>query len=124
MSKTVHISAEGSAATTVVEAVADETGRDPIDLPTLYDVVDPDALNQLVGPTRFDREPNVTVTFAIAGCCVEVADTGEVAVECEDHREARSDTARTEAPGSEAVAVETSGAVESSTGGLAFEGSR
>jgi hypothetical protein len=124
MSTTVHISTEESAATTVVEAVADETGRAPSDLPTLYDVVDPDALNQLVDRTRLDREPNVTVTFAMAGCRVEVTDTGAVAVECEERREARSDAARTEVPEREAAAVETSGAVESSASGLAFEGSR
>jgi hypothetical protein len=38
----------------VLEAVTAATGRDPLDLPPLYSVLDPDALDDLFAPTRVD----------------------------------------------------------------------
>ncbi|WP_276301172.1 HalOD1 output domain-containing protein [Halorussus lipolyticus] len=126
MSQTIHIAPEESATTTVIEAIADETGRDPRDLPTLYRVVDPDALNRLAEGPRTGRDPNVTVTFAVAGCRVEVTDTGAVTVEDDPDFDVPSETARTETARTEPAAVESgdSGAVESSGGEVAFEGTR
>ncbi|WP_135823687.1 HalOD1 output domain-containing protein [Halorussus ruber] len=67
----------------VVNAVADETGRDPKALPPLHDVVDTDALETIVA-----REPTtsliggesdaVEVTIEYAGRVVTVSSTGEV----------------------------------------------
>lgn len=42
----------------VIEAIADECGIDPLELPPLYDVVDPDALDTLF------RDPDVTGTVS------------------------------------------------------------
>jgi hypothetical protein len=36
----------------VVQAVAEETGTDPVDLPPLYDVIDPDALDAVFASGR------------------------------------------------------------------------
>lgn len=126
MSQTIHIAPEESATTTIIEAIADETGREPRDLPTLYRAVDPDALNRLVEGPRTGRDPNVTVTFVMAGCRVEVTDTGEVTVEDDADFEVPSETARTEAARTEPAAVESgdSGPIESSGGEVAFEGTR
>ena len=45
-----------SVSTAVVRAVSAVDGREPSSLPLLSDVVDPDALNRLFGPT-FANEP-------------------------------------------------------------------
>jgi hypothetical protein len=63
----------------VIEAVADARDTDPLDLPPLYDVVDPDALNHL-----FEYDPDALVTgvacirFEMAGCSVVVRRDGSV----------------------------------------------
>lgn len=36
----------------IIQAVADQTGRDPMDLPPLHNYIDPDALNSLFECTR------------------------------------------------------------------------
>lgn len=66
----------------IVNAVAEETDRDPNALPSLYDVVDPDALNSLVTRTpNMTREAgDVEVTFEFADCTVTVSSTGGVDV--------------------------------------------
>ena len=65
-----------SAVERVVDAVAAETGRDPLDLPPLAAAVDPDAVNALAsGDTR------AVVSFPYAGRHVLVDGTGAVSVE-------------------------------------------
>lgn len=65
--------------TRVIAAVADACDVDPLELPPLGDVLDPDALDQLfnsfdsrIGPGRVD--------FMMAGCEVVVHSDGEVVV--------------------------------------------
>ena len=63
---------------TVVSAVAEVTDSDPVDLPPLYDAVDPEALNDLF-TARAD--PTVDqVTFRYAGYSIVVRGSGEVQV--------------------------------------------
>ena len=60
----------------VVEAVSACVGTDPTDLDvTLYDVVDPDALDRLFG-ARTDGTPRVggRVSFSVGDCTVEITD--------------------------------------------------
>lgn len=66
--------------TTVVMAVADATGTPAVELPPLYDVIDPDALSAMFqqGPGGRART-GVRVTFTMAGCDVSIRD-GEVTV--------------------------------------------
>lgn len=72
----------------IVNAVADETGRDPNALPSLYDAVDPDALSALLtrGPTVARGSDDVTVTFEYADCTVTVSSTEGIAVSTEGAR--------------------------------------
>lgn len=74
---------EERVATTVVEAVAEATGIDPLKLDTrLYDVVDPDGLEKLFG-----KRPDGTIrtggelTFRLAECEVVVYSEGRVVVD-------------------------------------------
>jgi len=62
--------------TAVIEAVAEATDSDPLDLPPLYESVDSDALNTLFKGS----ETSVQVVFQYAGFEVVVQD-GEVVVE-------------------------------------------
>lgn len=66
-----------------IETVATATDTEIDKLPPLYDVVDPDALDDLLSdPTRKD----VSVSFAYAGCDITVT-CGVVTVEPELHSE-------------------------------------
>lgn len=61
--------------TRVVHAVAATTGHDPLDLPPLYDVVDPDALDSLIPPGG-----GCSLSFRFAGTRVRVTESGAVDV--------------------------------------------
>jgi hypothetical protein len=66
---------------TVVLAVAEATDEDAMELPPLYDAIDPDALNklfdsELLGASRVEGN----VEFAYAGCDVTVRADGRVSV--------------------------------------------
>lgn len=77
--RTVHDWAvDGEVSTTVVEAVAAATDTVPSRLPTLYEAVDPDALDALVA-SLYERGRG-TVRFDLAGCQVTVDATGTVVV--------------------------------------------
>ena len=68
--------ADATVSELVVEAISACVGTDPIDLDvTLYDVVDPDALDRLFG-TRIDGTPRVggRVSFSVGDCTVEITD--------------------------------------------------
>lgn len=82
----------------VVEAVATATGYDPYDVPPLYEVVDPDALDDLFA-SKHDGTPRRTgrVTFRLAGCDVTVTGRGEVVVCQRETAPASSDSSS--APG-------------------------
>ena len=66
---------------TVVLAVAEATGDDPMELPPLYDTIDPDALNKLFGD-RIDGAERLggSFEFSYAGCEVTVRADGTVDV--------------------------------------------
>lgn len=57
----------------VVDTVSDETDTDPLELPQLYDAIDPDALNDAVESLDAGR-----VEFTYAGYCVIVRADGTV----------------------------------------------
>lgn len=65
--------------TSIVTAVADVTGDDPLDLPRLRKVINPDALNNL-----FAQSPNTThvrIQFEYAGCAVDITGDGCISID-------------------------------------------
>jgi len=62
----------------VVEAVAETTHTDPTRLRPLYEVIDPDALNDLISGSleRPQAPEDLTVTFQFEGCDVVVCGNG------------------------------------------------
>lgn len=73
--ETQQLSPTGDVSTAVVVAVADVTDTHPTDLPPLYDVVDPDALDAIFRPSGDGQPgPGVHVTFTMAGCTVSIRD--------------------------------------------------
>lgn len=60
----------------VVQLVAATTGRDPLQLPILHDVVDPDALDTLVAEMSDGQ-----VSFTYAGQDVTITSDGEITLE-------------------------------------------
>jgi hypothetical protein len=58
----------------VLGAVADVTGTDPTDMDPLYDVINPDALDELFGRSidRDQQSPLDYVLFHFEGCAVAV----------------------------------------------------
>lgn len=75
-----------SLGTTIVERIADRESVDPLDLDQrLYDVVDVEALEEVVNSTNGDSpERDVTVSFTFNGYIVTVESGGEVSIsDCE-----------------------------------------
>lgn len=68
--------ADGSISTSVVSAVAAVTGEEPTAIEPLFEVVDPDALDQLVASVRGDER--VSVSFLFEGCGVTIRGDGEI----------------------------------------------
>ncbi|AXG06422.1 hypothetical protein DU500_08310 [Haloplanus rubicundus] len=62
--------------TRVVDRVSDALGLDPLDLPPLYDAVDPDALDELTG----DGGGRYRLSFPFAGVRIHVSETGDVRI--------------------------------------------
>jgi hypothetical protein len=62
----------------VVSAVADATGTDPLELPPLGNVVDPEALNDLVDCGR--NSDLRSISFEYAGYDVVVSGVGDIQV--------------------------------------------
>ncbi len=65
----------GSTAEAVVSLVAETADRDPLDLPPLYDAVDPEALDRLCTRTS---DSELRVSFEYAGYTVLVEGSGIV----------------------------------------------
>jgi hypothetical protein len=63
----------------VIDAVADAKGVDPLDLPPLYDRVDPDALDSFF-PADGASAPVASLRFEVAGCEVLVRRRDDVVV--------------------------------------------
>lgn len=66
---------------TVVRTVAAVTDTDPPSLPSLYDSVDPDALDSLFSSPREVAGRVGRTTFEYADCVVTVASDGDVLVD-------------------------------------------
>ncbi|QLD91194.1 hypothetical protein HWV07_07185 [Natronomonas salina] len=72
-------SSDESVSETVVTAVADAKGVDPLDLDPLYDSIDPDALDSLFGHAGAGSSI-AKLSFEMADCEVLVRGSGEVVV--------------------------------------------
>ncbi|GAB3032790.1 HalOD1 output domain-containing protein [Natronobiforma cellulositropha] len=59
---------------TIIEHVADADGRDPLELPPLWDAVDPEALETLFAPTKSGGVRAGRVEFAYCGYWITVED--------------------------------------------------
>lgn len=71
----------------VVEAVADETGTDPLELDPLYLAVDPVCLDRIFrGDRSVAGRGAGRVEFPFAGCRVIVAGDGSITVSSSDDR--------------------------------------
>ncbi|WP_164974731.1 HalOD1 output domain-containing protein [Halegenticoccus tardaugens] len=68
---------EGEVSVDVVTAVAEVIGDDPLEMKPLRDVLDPDALDELI---RSMADTEGTVSFELAGCEVSVRGDGGIVV--------------------------------------------
>lgn len=70
---------------TVVEAVAEAKGIDPLELtPPLYEVIDPDALDQVFAASQTNGRMNGQVTFSYNEYEVTVCGDGYISVKERD----------------------------------------
>lgn len=60
----------------VVEAVAVATDREPLDVYSLHETIDTDALDRLLQSTRSATPSSIRVTFSYGGCDVTVRGDG------------------------------------------------
>jgi hypothetical protein len=67
--------------TTVISAVADATGAQPLDLPPLYEAINPDTLDSLFRPTDEGGGVPDQITFTYSGYAVTVHGDGTVIVD-------------------------------------------
>lgn len=65
---------------TIIAGVAERADEDPMDLPPLYEAVDPDAIDTIVRDGR-----SVQVTFEYAGYEITVAGPNDVAIHERSH---------------------------------------
>ena len=76
--------ADESPSESVIRAVSEATGTDPLQMPRLGDVIDPDALDALFladsAWTGADRDSEGTVAFRFGGCDVTVHADGRTVV--------------------------------------------
>lgn len=88
-SNSIHHDFSGTqtASLAVIEAVAAVSGTDPIELPPLYDVVNPDALDAMFEPHDRREGSNLRVEFTYNGFDVVVREGPEVTVDLEDTSE-------------------------------------
>lgn len=74
-----------STSRSVIEAVADETGTDPLELEPLYRTVDPDSLDALFRDRPSGRGSGLLrVEFTFGGCRVVVSSDDTIAVSSGD----------------------------------------
>ncbi|MBX0324689.1 hypothetical protein EGH21_16810 [Halomicroarcula sp. F13] len=77
-SRRAQWSSVGDLTTSLLEAVADETGEDVTDLPPLNDAIDPDALESLL--TR-DPSDSIQLAFSYTGVRVRIDSDGYLFVQ-------------------------------------------
>ncbi|GAA0522478.1 hypothetical protein SAMN04488066_105101 [Halorubrum aquaticum] len=82
-SETVGAAWDGSdlPSTAVVEAVASANGREPLEMPPLYDTLDAEALDGLLTADRDGAHGNVGVSFTYDGAYVWVDSGGTIEVD-------------------------------------------
>jgi len=83
------VTRSGQVSETVVEAVSEATGVDPLELEPLYSVVDADALNSMFRPSVGSPPTSLELQFSMAGCEVVVHGDGEVVVTPPEETEER-----------------------------------
>lgn len=81
MSRSAAGPSNGRLVDRVLERVAEQRGVDPVELPPLYESIDPDALETLFAPAGTRSRNAGRVTFEYAGCRVTVGTDGTVLVE-------------------------------------------
>lgn len=64
----------------VIDAVASASGESPLDLPPLYDAIDPDALELIVREPNTASQRSCFVGFTVGNWGVIVTGSGEVQV--------------------------------------------
>lgn len=64
----------------VVSGVGAVTNTEPHALPALYDVIDPDCLDQLFLSATEAQRSDLAISFRFADCAVRVDGTGEVTI--------------------------------------------
>jgi len=64
----------------VIDALTAASGRDPLDLPPLYEAVDPDALELIVREPNAAPERSCFVGFAVGEWGVIITGSGEIQV--------------------------------------------
>lgn len=71
---------------TVLERVAEKKQIDTLELPSLDDAVDPDALDALYAPkpTGVHRTGSMTVSFEYAGCIVVIHNSDDIRIMCSE----------------------------------------
>jgi hypothetical protein len=68
----------------IVTAVSEATDTDPLELPPLYDTVDPDAVDALIRPlsdaSGLDTDGTTEITLTYAGSRIKLGQNGSVSV--------------------------------------------
>lgn len=82
------VSRDATVSERLVQAVATATDTDPLELPPLYDAVDPDALDAMVEGMADGR-----VSFTYAGCEITVTAEGAISVDGAGTARSRAGTA-------------------------------
>jgi len=62
----------------VIQAVANEKGVDPTELPSLGECINPDALNELADRSAEDSTSPINISFSYSGCTVYVHGSKEI----------------------------------------------
>ena len=71
----------------VIECVARESGRTALELPPLWNAIDPDALDAMFEPTKAGHERSGRVQFSYCGYLVTVEADDDVTVTLESESE-------------------------------------
>ncbi|MFW6152753.1 MAG: HalOD1 output domain-containing protein [Halobacteriota archaeon] len=67
--------------TAVIEAVADETGRDPLDMQPLHHFIETDALDTLLSTAEARGHVDMEISFDYAGVSVTVSSGGHISID-------------------------------------------
>ncbi|WP_231188379.1 HalOD1 output domain-containing protein [Haladaptatus sp. DYF46] len=77
----------------VIDTVAFAAHRELSDLPLLYEVVEPEALDKLITSSnamRASQDSQLSISFAYANCAVTIKCDGEVCIRSPTHSEKQS----------------------------------